>query len=379
MTFPSRWGLPIATVALFAGCNQSSLSIGSVDDSITPSPGVLDFGTVTPGATVTRTVTLLSTSGGDVRVRSIELAPITGGNFTTSAEAGFSVAQGGEVPIEVTFTPTAPGYHTAHLDFLTNGDPEIVSVDLRAYTGTPSLDVYPAILDFGSVGPGETQSAWLSLDNDGSLPVRVESLAFTGPFAAVTPLPFDAPAGFVSRLELAFQPDDALAAEGTVTLTTSTGDLAPIGLRGNACESGDPAAYDRDRDGVTSCGGDCDDDRASAYPGAFELPNGLDDDCNGKVDDRTAAGDDDGDGRSETEGDCDDLDATAYPGAAEAADGVDNDCDGTIDEGTRNGDDDGDGTSEAGGDCDDTDPAIGPHAREIPDNAIDEDCDPSTY
>jgi hypothetical protein len=42
--------------------------------------------------------------------------------------------------------------------------------------------------------------------------------------------------------------------------------------------------------------------------------------------------DDDGDGWTENEGDCDDADATTYPGASEVCDGLDNDCDGLVNE-----------------------------------------------
>lgn len=109
--------------------------------------------------------------------------------------------------------------------------------------------------------------------------------------------------------------------------------------------------------------------------------------------------DNDGDGSGGTEttvdtgvtvgGDCDDSDATAFPGNPEVCDGVDNDCDGTIDNlssGTctvyEDGDGDGygdevstDGTGvTTDGDCDDADSTINPGATEVCDNSVDEDC-----
>ena len=65
----------------------------------------------------------------------------------------------------------------------------------------------------------------------------------------------------------------------------------------------------------------------------------------------------DGDGLFEDEGDCDDRDAWAGM-VDEVPDGIDNDCDGEIDEDTSISDDDGDGMSEADGDCDDTDAGV---------------------
>ena len=53
-----------------------------------------------------------------------------------------------------------------------------------------------------------------------------------------------------------------------------------------------------------------------------------------------SAGDIDMDGFTTDEGDCDDLDNAIYPGAEEICDGKDNDCNGVVDDGY---DDDGDG------------------------------------
>ena len=93
--------------------------------------------------------------------------------------------------------------------------------------------------------------------------------------------------------------------------------------------------------------------------------------------------------------DCDDNNAAINPGAPETCNGLDENCNGTIDEGLTTSryyrDQDGDGYgidsvsmeacimpngfAELFGDCDDTSAAINPAADEIPNNGIDEDCD----
>lgn len=148
----------------------------------------------------------------------------------------------------------------------------------------------------------------------------------------------------------------------------------------DCCNTG----IDNDFDGVDQCL-DCDDSNGNRYPGAPELCNGLDEDCDGMVDEGF---DGDGDGFADCGNDpltfdCDDADANANPGASESCaqdgtgNGIDENCNGIADEVCAPDcdpvDTDGDGTSECGGDCAPNDTTRGPLLPEVCDGQ-DNDC-----
>ncbi|MCB9675637.1 MAG: putative metal-binding motif-containing protein [Alphaproteobacteria bacterium] len=148
-------------------------------------------------------------------------------------------------------------------------------------------------------------------------------------------------------------------------------------------------------------GGDCDDAEGTIYPGAPEVvADGIDTNCDG-VDDCYEDIDGDGhgttvivigldlacqiSGTATSTDDCDDADTTVHPGAPELCDGIDNDCNG-ID--AEESDADGDGYVSCspwvgslpgldGGDCDDVEPRVHPGHVEICDG-IRNDCTPQT-
>ncbi len=184
---------------------------------------------------------------------------------------------------------------------------------------------------------------------------------------------------------------------------------------------------DVDGDGVDACLGDCDDGAFSVNPSGTEVcGDGVDNDCDGGVDDANSSdamawypdGDADGFGDDllgvvaceqpaiflsdvvNIGGDCDDTAIAVSPAGVEVCDGVDNDCSGTadgpdaLDAQPYYTDADADGygdltslafacTVPAGGvanadDCDDTDGSINPDADEICDR-LDNDCDGRFY
>ena len=202
--------------------------------------------------------------------------------------------------------------------------------------------------------------------------------------------------------------DDAVDADIWYPDYDSDGYGSPDRSR-TACEQ--PVGYVAD-------GTDCNDLITSIHPGAHESCDGVDEDCDGEIDDDatdagTWYGDQDGDGYGlssdwlhactqpggyvSTAGDCEDTDASIYPGADELCDGVDDDCDGLVDEDDAADasdwyrDLDGDGYGDAtvavvsceqpssfvadDSDCDDGDSGIHPGAADDDGDGQDNDCD----
>jgi large repetitive protein len=176
-----------------------------------------------------------------------------------------------------------------------------------------------------------------------------------------------------------------------------------VACGGDDCDDADPyvnPVADWDGDGSPGCD-DCDDFDPTRFPGNVELClDGVDNDCDGEVDESDADGDGypalgcpggsdcddddpdvnpgvdvDGDGWSACM-DCDDADPDVNPSVEEiCGDGIDQDCSGS----DLTGDEDGDGHVSplcGGDDCDDSDPLINPTADWDGDghNAC-EDCD----
>ncbi len=181
-----------------------------------------------------------------------------------------------------------------------------------------------------------------------------------------------------------------------------------------AIENGVPVIADADNDGY-NFDVDCNDSDAAIFPGALDSADGIDNDCDGAVDEDAIfqwyysdmdndgfgtgtgvyATDSPGANYALVDGDCNDNAANIHPNANEdCTDGIDNNCNCIVDESTSqvlyftDSDNDGYGSgssqsfcsdpgvgyAQIDGDCDDNDFDINPDALEICDG-IDNNCD----
>ncbi len=210
---------------------------------------------------------------------------------------------------------------------------------------------------------------------------------------------------------------DEVDAQGCQVLFVDS-DLDGYGSSQTACACPLTAGYSQET-------GDCNDQQIHVHPGALEICNGIDDDCNGNLDPEGASGcilyypDGDGDGFGSLDSpgkclckpepafptldhsDCDDADPVVLPGGTEQCNGKDDNCDGKTDPPGLPGclvlykDSDGDGYGDKKTvpqclclaqddysvtnnlDCNDASAAIKPGANEKCDG-VDNDCDDVT-
>lgn len=156
---------------------------GETAPDISVSPTALSFGDVAVGSTGQRVVTVQNEGDADLTVSSVS---IDGGDaFTVGGGAdGFTLAPGGERRLTVSFSPTATGEQGATLTVQSDdADEGSVTVQLTGI-GTappaPQAAVSPSSVAFGEVTVGASETATVTVTNDGDAALDISGVTVQG-------------------------------------------------------------------------------------------------------------------------------------------------------------------------------------------------------
>ena len=338
---------------------------------------MLDFGPVTTGGSATRELCLTNRGHGvdllDVRLQATDLR--------WDLELPAHLEPDSSTCAALRCEPTEPGVLRGEVELVLGAvDLPEVTIPIVCEGEAPSLRLEPSLLDFGDVWSEEVRT--VRVRNLGRGAVHIADLVVPEPFSGepsgsrrLEPnATLDIPIG-VSSAQPAYAVAHLMLAERVdLELPLLANQCHPRSIEGLEGYDG-PIDDDPDGDGASFCQGDCAPHDPTRRPGVVEVADGVDQDCDGAIDEHTERSDDDGDGVTEEGGDCDDHDPLRSPQSAELANGRDDNCNGRIDEGTAWSDDDGDGWTERGGDCDDLRPDVHPGTIDAAGDGVDRDCD----
>ncbi len=300
-------------------------------------PFEVDFGEVQLGQVGQMFFDIRNTGGSPLVVGQIEL--LGGGEFAVLQQAVPDIGPDSSARVDVTYSPVGAVGADSGLVRLTCNDPiqAEVLVSLSGIGTDPELVLEPAQIDFGPIYQGFTAGPQLVTVRNGgfgTLEVTDIRLAIgSNPdYVMQNPpaLPASLTPGQSVQVELYFTPSGSGLRTAAVEVAGSDVDnpllSVPISGSGTDCE---PGTWDINEDPADGCEYECD----LTNDGVEECGNALDEDCSGSPDDKDVDGDGYIDQACGGGTDCDDNNPQSHPGATEIQDAADNNCDGVVDEG----------------------------------------------
>jgi hypothetical protein len=204
----------------------TSLSGTGVDSVLSTDAGsdAVAFDAVDTDETVTKTVTVTNTAGGERSVE-VQLGGSDADAFSVRGGSAFTLASGERRSVTVAFAPTAFGNASANLQFDTPAAGSApVSVGLVGTGRAPNVTLADAVA-FGSVGKGRSTTVTTTVTNDGTAPLNVTDVSVQGADAdafavRTTTTPTVAP-GEQQSYTVAFEPSTAGTLTASLTVSSN--------------------------------------------------------------------------------------------------------------------------------------------------------------
>jgi rhodanese-related sulfurtransferase len=209
----------------------SGTGIPTPEPDISVSPASLTFGDVIIGNTSTKTVTVTNAGSAPLNVGTLD---VTGGDFSTANDncSDSAVAVGDNCTVDVVFTPSAEGASTGKLS-IPSDDPDTSNVDV-ALSGTgeapqPDIKVSTRSVDFGSVTVGDSGSKVVTVKNDGTADLNINSVSsLNDPFSTTDGCTGTLAPSESCAVTISFAPLAAGTFSGSLVITSNDPDEASV-------------------------------------------------------------------------------------------------------------------------------------------------------
>lgn len=214
----------LASMLLLVGCqgfSSNSSNPNPAAGSLSFATQTLSFGSVPPGTSKTLTLSVSNTSNDAVTINS---ASVSTKYFSLTAPSlPVTLAAGQSSSLTLSFTPNAAGNFSATAAIASNATTPVTNISLIGSGASDGqLLLNPASMAFGSVTLGTTQSQSVTITNTGGASVTVSNAAASGTgfqlSGITTPLTLNASQS--ATFTVAFAPQAAGAASGSVTITS---------------------------------------------------------------------------------------------------------------------------------------------------------------
>jgi hypothetical protein len=186
---------------------------------VTLSPKSLNFGNQPVGTTSEPLPVTLSTNG-TLNISSIA----TTAQFAETNNCGSQLPPGGTCTINITFTPSAPGFQNGTLTISDNGQNSPQTVPLSGTGTQPAVTLSPPSLSFGNqtvnIGSGP-QSSTLTNTGNGTLTINSIRVAGNnhGDFPETNNCGASVPAGGSCQISVTFKPSGTGSESASVSIT----------------------------------------------------------------------------------------------------------------------------------------------------------------
>jgi hypothetical protein len=216
-------------------------STGSSNPQLTVSSPSHDFGNVTVDTVANATLMLTNSGAANLAISHIA---VSGNGFEASTnKAPTTVPAGGNVVVNLTFSPSASGNYSGALT-ISSDDPNTPTATV-ALAGTATnqsigkLIATPAALNFNNVQVGSTASAVTTLKNVGTGNVTLSQINLSGSGFSTSGIatPVLVVPGESLTLTVKYSPATTKATSGDISLVSAQGGITSVSVSGTVLQS----------------------------------------------------------------------------------------------------------------------------------------------